>query len=597
MKTFEERYAGVMEKARKKKIHRRIASGCVAVCCTAALMLALFVPLAPPLQAYAGSPYYSLIEKIYERGNQKNYKNNFEKLKDAFPMVGNGKLTNGTPPLDMDFLGIPEALPEEGFPNGSENDNYQEVTDNQVAGVTEADVVKRSDRYIYHLYGTALNIYSIAGENSQRVGFYETADDRPDEWCWTGLAEMYLSEDCSTITIIRNGIMLKTVTSDGRERSMVCVTNLDVTDPANIRCIDKVYMSGSYLTSRVVEGDLLLMGRYVISYNPDFSDEASFLPQFGHLDDLHSVAADDIYAPEELTSTSYTVVCKLDGRTLAVKDSAAYLSYSDAIYVSGSRIYATRRYRDGQSMTEISALDYSGDTLEHAGSCCVAGTVKNQYSMDENDGILRVVTSTDGAKRSASLYCISLEKWETIASVENFAPNGESAESVRFDGDAAYVCTAVVVTLTDPVYFFDLSDLSNITVKDTGVIQGYSTSLVDFGEGYLLGVGYNENRCLKIEIYQETDSGVRAVCAFESADHFSENYKSYLIDREHQIIGLPLECDQGQHYLLLAFDGCKLITLADINEIIYGDINFMRGILVDGDLYVLGGSLIVKNIW
>ena len=115
---------------------------------------------------------------------------------------------------------------------------------------------------------------------------------------------------------------------------------------------------------------------------------------------------------------------------------------------------------------------------------------------------------------------------------------GEEATAVRFDGVYAYVCTAEVITLTDPVYFFDLSDLSNITYTDTGTIDGFSTSLIQLEDGYLLGIGYNEERNLKIEIYEETESGVQSVCTYEKACGFSEVYKSYFIDREKNLIGL-----------------------------------------------------------
>ena len=81
----------------------------------------------------------------------------------------------------------------------------------------------------------------------------------------------------------------------------------------------------------------------------------------------------------------------------------------------------------------------------------------------------------------------------------------------RFDGTDAYVCTAV--QLTDPVFFFDLSDMDNITYKETGTIEGFSTSLVNFGNGYLLGIGTgNVWGSLKIEIYEESATGVVSVC-------------------------------------------------------------------------------------
>ena len=101
-----------------------------------------------------------------------------------------------------------------------------------------------------------------------------------------------------------------------------------------------------------------------------------------------------------------------------------------------------------------------------------------------------------------------------VAKVERFAPKGETVRSVRFDGDYAYVCTAI--QLTDPVFFFDLSDLSNITYKDTGTISGFSTSLVDLGDGFLMGIGVGSlSTTLKVEIYVEGEQGVESYCSYE----------------------------------------------------------------------------------
>jgi uncharacterized secreted protein with C-terminal beta-propeller domain len=246
-------------------------------------------------------------------------------------------------------------------------------------------------------------------------------------------------------------------------------------------------------------------------------------------------------------------------------------------------------------------MSYRGDRLEQKGSAVVEGSVKNQYSMDEYQGVLRVVTSTNKTvtqyhdngtvsgmvQRNANLYCIDLENFSVVACVEAFAPEGEQAESVRFDGNMAYVCTAEVITLTDPVYFFDLSDLSNITYKDTGTIDGYSSSLVDFGEGLLLGIGVGAERNLKIEIYEQTQTGVESLCAYEQNALFAEAYKSYYIDRENSLVGLCIYPLSGQKpiYVLLHFDGYELNELLRV-PVSVGDLASVRAVLIDGWLYV-----------
>ena len=271
-------------------------------------------------------------------------------------------------------------------------------------------------------------------------------------------------------------------------------------------------------------------------------------------------------------------------------------------------------------MTEILALGYGEEGFKNLGSVSVEGTVKNQYSLDEYGGILRVVTTlssnniyfsegeinvVDGvldmsnvvmienASTNAALYCIDIETFEVVAEVSGFAPDGESVESVRFDGTKAYVCTAEVITFTDPVYFFDLSDLSNITYTDTGVIEGYSSSLVNFGENTLLGIGYGDNRStLKIEVYAEDGVKVESLCAYEKAGFgFSEDYKSYFIDRENGLVGLAVS-DQTTgnlkfRYILLAYNGYELVEVENVLFDGYIEIEFARAALADGYFYVM----------
>jgi hypothetical protein len=133
---------------------------------------------------------------------------------------------------------------------------------------------------------------------------------------------------------------------------------------------------------------------------------------------------------------------------------------------------------------------------------------------------------------------------------------------------------------------FDLSDLSNITFVDTGEIKGYSTSLVQFKDGYLLGIGYGANRGFKAEIYAETESGVESVCAYEDDGNFSEDYKSYYINREEGLVGLCV----GDNYLLLVFDGYGLTPIINTSLPKVCGFHLVRATLIDGYFYIIGAG-------
>lgn len=625
MKTFDDRKKSVQDHmTRIRKNSKKGIIAATSLCLVLALALVLFMPLdtgLPNMDRYRDTSYYDLIQKI----NQATYKspqyhNRFEAFMDSFVSMASGKTEDKVMMENIPMnSGAHELMPDPDNATGE----YVEVTDNQVEGVIESDIFKRSSEYIFYLRGGELFVYSIAQENSALVGSFRipagTEQEADRGLRYSSAMEMYLSQDCKTVTIVMQ------VYSKEMGTCTVLVS-LDVTDPANITETNRVCMTGSYISSRMVDGQLLTMSRYYINReNVDFNDPETFVPQVGTGDNMELVAPENIASPDVLSHLTYTVISTVSEKTLEVKGTAAVLSYSDQMYVSEDTVYATRTFSHAtekdaggcytqSSKTEIIGIRYAGEKLEFVGAITLNGTVKDQYSMDQHNGVLRVVTSTFSttykeyvhgeiasvtvldAFRSVDLYCVDLESWEIAASVIGFAPDGENAQSVRFDGDQAYVCTALVMTFTDPVFFFDLSDLSNITWTDTGVIDGYSTSLIQLGDGYLMGVGYGSDGMLKIEVYREMDGKVVSVCAYEAFVAFSEEYKSYYIDRENDLIGLPTVQDGGRSvYLLLHFDGYQLQELAKLSY--SGSREEVRGTIIDGWLYLLSGDFAVQQIW
>ena len=607
----------LLEKAsptRRKEPQKISAKRKVTVICAACLLLVLglwlFIPFntsPPDVSAYEGSEYYGVIQRLnlvtYRKPANKN---NFEKY-----VLNFFRAFGGATAEDM----------AEGF--GSEPTSgtplYAEVTDNQVADVIEGDRFKRSDRYIYYLNYDALQVYNVAGTESALVGSYvlSFADvgTKSGKYMLYDTWEIYLSEDCSTVTVIAPFY------DKGMGGHLVHLVSLDVTDPAAIVQKARLTVSGYYLSSRKTGDEILLISGFTVGLNPDFSDPFRFIPSIDNGNGAVCLPVEDIVTPDTVRNAEYTVLCILSEEGLTLRDSTALLSYSTHAYVSATDIFITRTYtkqekRDGKvydtAMTEIARVAREGEELEYTGSIAVNGMVKDQYSMDVYKGILRVVTTTSTsvasktrngeilmtdsiADTSADLYCIDLSTFRIVSSVIGFAPLGESAEAVRFEGDKAYVCTAVVVQNTDPVFFFDLSDIHNITYKDTGEIVGYSTSLIALGNGFLLGIGIGDKQTtLKIEVYRESENGVISVCKYEMESVIcSSDYKSYFIDREQGLIGLGYERVGGigeneSGYLLVQFNGSTLNKVLDVQ--LTGVNTHKRATLIGDCFYMLGRS-------
>jgi uncharacterized secreted protein with C-terminal beta-propeller domain len=389
-----------------------------------------------------------------------------------------------------------------------------------------------------------------------------------------------------------------------------------------------ITVAGFCKTSRLIDGKLILVSIFEPNDSRNFSKPSAFIPTITDANGRNEcISSEDIYVPERVDKSAYTVIYKIDEDTLGIEDQKAIFSYVSELYVTAENIYVTRSYLNRteddryvlkKRMTDIVCVSIT-DGFEPKGEITIEGFVNNRYSIDEYNGILRVVTTTNVTRyekhyygdklvlgqlpsddtwgTSANLYCISLDSWKVVAGVYQFAPVGETVRSVRYEGDKAYVCTAV--QSTDPVFFFDLSDLSNITYKDTGNIEGFSTSLVNFGEGYLLGIGQGATfGTLKIEIYRETETGVESVAVYE-CEHtdFSSNYKAYYIDRKNQLLGLGLNyystanADFEYSYIVLHFNRdtleLELITETEMNR---GNIDFMRGVYIDGYFHMFGNN-------
>ena len=588
MKTCNERTTSIKKKVNVKRKQRLTAfTASVTACVIAAVALACTFPIwdinnNPTVDAYKNDAYYPLIQKISQSKDRYHYLS----IGDAAEMLPN-QGTNDT------ATSAPTSPEPDGSGSTSSN-KYEETTLNQVDGVIEGDILKRSTTHAFYLKRAntvytdkqclALDVYRLAGNDTEKVAAYTVLmKDNTTLSNSSSGAEMFLNDDATRATIIAqcryNNYAVYTV-----------IISLDISDVNSITEVNRVYMSGEYLSSRKVDGKLLVFTNYTLSlYNYiryyglydqttiDYSKRETYVPICGSLADKDYVPMSDIYLPENCSNISYTVMAMLDELTLEVDSKYAVYSYTqdvavfdeyilvtrncyyyyrnDVVYgneVDASvvnKYYSIRSYTEAR-MSEIVALKYKGG-FKSIGEVGLDGYVKDRYSMDVKDDVLRVFTTVSHSPTkqwttttNVSLYCVSLADMKVIASKEQFAPVGDEVKSARFDGDTAYVCTAR--RNTDPVFYFDLSDLNNITYRDTGEIAGFSHNLIKFND-LLLGIGQGASvDTLKVEIYDESNdpeaiNGVVSVAKFEMNYAFlSVKYKAHFVNAEHNLIGLQL---------------------------------------------------------
>ena len=198
------------------------------------------------------------------------------------------------------------------------------------------------------------------------------------------------------------------------------------------------------------------------------------------------------------------------GRGLDPVDADAIVSDGRVVYASRSSLYvATDRYDvrpvAGRPVpagvtTTIHRFDISSPTqTRYRGSGSVPGTLLDQWSLSEQDGVLRVASTSiptwwggpaTESETSVTTLAARGDGLVRLGSVGGLG-KGERVYAVRFIGDVGYVVTFRQV---DPLYVLDLSAPSRPAVRGELKIRGYSAYLHPAGEGLLLGVGQDATR-------------------------------------------------------------------------------------------------------
>ena len=415
---------------------------------------------------------------------------------------------------------------------------------------------------------------------------------------------MFLSSDGNTLTLFSEY-------SEDLEYSLygtTTVMSIDVSDISEPKEIKRVTIGGLKKCVRKIGDQFYLVTNMIFRKNRiDLDDPTTYIPSIDYGDKTHVCDSSKIIFPEKISNVYYSYVTILNEGALSLRDEAALMTSGEVYFTENSIIFEnsySSEVTEGDKtvqrlFTRFGVLDMSKG-LAWRGYFTVKGEIKDQYSIDERDGALRIVASTsDNAGYritydSASLYIYNLKSLEQIASVENFAPKGEAATAVRFEGDKLYVCTAEVVTYSDPVFFFDLSDYNNITYVDTGFIEGFSTSLIDFGEGYLLGVGRENGSINKLEVYSREGEKVVSVDKFYISGSMTTEYKSFLINREENLFGLYVSrylsssSNQQNSYVVV-----KLSESGKLTEVCRFDSNAgntARAFAKDGFIYLTSNN-------
>jgi hypothetical protein len=422
-------------------------------------------------------------------------------------------------------------------------------TNNQVAGVDEADIVKTDGYHIYVLNGNRLHIFGVPNFGDLSPESVTNLEGYP--------FEMLVDRDAgravvfSTINVwdLPDGHPLKQLvgwqsdTWNWRVSELTKLTVLDVSDRANPHLMREVYFEGWYQTARKIDTTVRMAAYSTLDrpemwswwqvWNASNHDVnvtkqyvqqqigklqlSDLIPQMyvrtpdGHFvtNSLSQQSCQSFFRPSDSHARGIATIISFDllGSTFSwdadhvvANYPTFYESQNDIVLAEGAHDWWWYWwYPDDTDQVNVHVFDASvpGHTT-YLASGRVDGQLVDQFSIDESDGAIRLATTTgawerwwyDGEAPDPESHVWVLrqdgDQFRIAGHVDGIT-KGDRLMTSRFVGDKAFLVTYKYV---DPLVTVDLSDPTAPSLVGELEVPGYSTYLQSIADGKLLSIGY-----------------------------------------------------------------------------------------------------------
>ncbi|HEX6767256.1 MAG TPA: beta-propeller domain-containing protein [Polyangiaceae bacterium] len=435
-------------------------------------------------------------------------------------------------------------------PDDDGADDHSE-TNVQVAGVDEPDFVKNDSGTIYVLASDGVRVIDAwpaeAAHEVSRVSVVGEprrmflAGDRLIVYTrLTSAGQVGLASDTSEPSVPSSqGCTYGYDCRFTSEGGLTLATVFDVTAPESPRELQRIALSGGFVAARrigpkvytvVHDQGLVSAPGVVLGLEADdpetldseyerltkAADDAVdalpakyFLPWAKTVDSLTESVSDADACDEALVTRaaagqSFVSVVSFDLTTLSGVSRSITAGKPGFVYSSADALYLATDGVDGadavspygstaaDDFSTIHKFSLASGNVHYVGSHPIRGHVLNQFSMDEQNGVLRVATTSGRVPDpSASSNITTLgaggNGLEKLGELSGLAPD-EDIRSVRFDGDRGFVVT---FKKTDPLFVIDLADATRPSVLGELKIPGFSTYMQRLDPTHLLAVGFD----------------------------------------------------------------------------------------------------------
>lgn len=450
--------------------------------------------------------------------------------------------------------------------NESSDDHYE--NNDQVNGVVEGDIVRTDGKYIYSMNKSGIiNIVKADSgkmEKVSEINGYETVEEdfaRKDNYNIYD-SKMYINGNKLLIVLnvcvydyeegdIVNKGVYEDVYMPYNEKSTIYILQYDITDVQSPEKDGKATVEGNEVSSRMVGNYLYIIAEKRNLVNTGYGNmwksfaniEEEAIPKING----EEVSDDRMYVCGERENVdSIQIICAMDiNDSLKVTDTCSTLVGGSEVYVSNNNIYVmSAEYGNEGVKTIISKYNYADGKVTVYAQGTVNGRVEDQFSADEREGYLRVVTTMNvsGDNDTNSVYILD-DKLNITGELSGIAEN-EYIKSVRFIDNRAYFVT---FRQTDPLFVVDLSDNTNPVILDELKVTGFSSYLHVWSDDLLLGIGSeatDEGRITgaKISMFSRTDDKLSELSRYIINTGYlydmEISYKNILVDANKNLIGL-----------------------------------------------------------
>jgi len=223
--------------------------------------------------------------------------------------------------------------------------------------------------------------------------------------------------------------------------------------------------------------------------------------------------------------------------------------------MKSQELESIRKQEYDQTTTVIHRIAISDGKIAYGAQGEVAGSVKNQFAMDEYNGNIRVATTSDvwtsrGQYEYNNVFVLN-DDMKTIGSLTHIAEQ-EKIYSTRFIGERLYMVTFKRI---DPFFVIDLSSPEHPKILGKLKIPGYSDYLHPYDSNHIIGVGKEtatndwggvSTRGVKLALFDVTDvEHPRQIDKVEIGESGTDSaalydHKAFLFDKEKNLLVLPI---------------------------------------------------------